>query len=147
MASRLGAKRPQRLCAACKTRMPEPAASSPVVPSPSLGGVLSNSSGSTGPAAQATPAAGGAAAAAKSKVDGLQHAVTAAKSIAESVVAPDNATMQLAHDVAAMVPVSGAVVDIAGQVFAGLLAVADRFPLASQCGGLLRDLFGMYQVS
>ena len=38
------------------------------------------------------------------------------------------------------------VVDVAGQVVAGLLALADRFPLASQCGGVLKDLFAMYQV-
>ena len=39
------------------------------------------------------------------------------------------------------------VADAAGQVVAGLLALADRFPLASQCGGVLKDLFALYQVS
>ena len=38
------------------------------------------------------------------------------------------------------------VMDAAGQVVAGLLALADRFPLASQCGGVLKDLFALYQV-
>ena len=39
------------------------------------------------------------------------------------------------------------VADAASQVVAGLLALADRFPLASQCGGVLKDLFALYKVS
>ena len=41
---------------------------------------------------------------------------------------------------------AGDVADMAGQVVAGLLALADRFPLASACGGVLRDLCSVYQV-
>ena len=55
----------------------------------------------------------------------------------------NSAAVSTVVDAAGMVP---GVADAAGQVVAGLLALADRFPLASQCGGVLKDLFALYQV-
>ena len=55
----------------------------------------------------------------------------------------DAPAAHVAVDALQLVP---SVVDVAGQVVAGLLALADRVPLASQCGGVLKDLFAMYQV-
>ena len=73
----------------------------------------------------------------------VEDAVSTVTDIAEAAVV-DTAVVQVVVGVVRMLP--GAV-DIAGQVMAGLLALADRFPLASQCGGVLKDLFAMYQVS
>ena len=82
---------------------------------------------------------------------GLEHAggtLSAAAERADGVVERIDAVVNSAAvtavvDAADMTP---GVADAAGQVVAGLLALADRFPLASQCGGVLKDLFALYQV-
>ena len=82
---------------------------------------------------------------------GLEHAeetLSAAAGRVDGVVEQvdavvNSAAISTVADVASMMP---GVADAAGQVVAGLLALADRFPLASQCGGVLKDLFALYQV-
>ena len=74
----------------------------------------------------------------------LSAAAERVEGVVERVDAVVNsAAVSAVVGVADMLP---SVADAAGQVVAGLLALADRFPLASQCAGVLKDLFALYQV-
>ena len=153
----LGATRPQRLCAACKACMPEPAATAgyPPLRAPSLpsgDGALASAdaSASASPAAPAAPSSptagtntglGGTGSAVT-----LQHVVATVGNVVDTVtMGTASPVASVAGDVVAMASASG-VVDMAGQALSGLLAVAARFPLGSQCCGLLKDMFALYQV-
>ena len=111
---------------------------------------------STAPTALPTPVpAPGTNTNAHSKAGGGLQTVAAVLSDAHAVVVdPDAVTIggavvgvvsSHAGDVVAMASASG-IVDMAGQALSGLLAVAARFPLGSQCCGLLKDMFALYQV-
>ena len=149
----LGATRPQRLCAACKACMPEPAAtasnptSRPTSP-PSDNGVLvsASASGGASPAAPAAPSSPTKAEGTGGSAVTLQQVVATVGNVVDTVTtAAASPVGSVAGDVVAMASASG-VVDVAGQALSGLLAVAARFPLGSQCCGLLKDMFALYQV-
>ena len=123
------------LCAACSAGTGTPIA---VTTSSRVG------SGGTVAVSPSSHAGGSAAAKLGSGLLRLGHAMSSVADVVEAGV--DTPVADAVVDVVGMIP---GVVDVAGQVVAGLLALADRFPLASQCGGVLnlKDLFAMYQVS
>ena len=166
LVDRLGATRPQRLCSACKTCMPEPAATgsarSPASRPTSLqsGDGVPVGDSAYGSATAAAPAAqevGGLQEVARhgkendghrhgSRVSNLEHVVATAVKAVDAVDADTVASVANVVGNAFATASASGVVDMAGQALSGLLAVAQRFPLGSQCGGLLKDMFALYQV-
>ena len=156
LVDRLGATRPQRLCSACKACMPDPAAASSPTSrlTPSDDGVVVSASPAT-LATQELARTGTAIMSAKetdaghrhgSRVTSLEHVVATAVNIVDAVNVETVTSVASGVGNAFATASASGVVDMAGQALSGLLAVAERFPLGSQCCGLLKDMFALYQV-